>query len=343
MRIGAPDRLAPGRYAVLLTMTDGLGAQLGARDSSGRFRGVRPSLGEIVVAPPATAAGSLDCDDGPAADASVFQACVHGPATATVLSGDSFTVDVTWLAVRKPSADLLVRLALRDDQGGPGPEHTVPLSTHPTSEWRPGDSYMSRYEVRTDPTLAPGAYGLEITLVGPDGPIAWTDPPAWSGVDIRARDRIFTVPDGIEHALDLRLGTGVRLLGLDLDVGSGADAAAHPGDEVIVRLYWLAAGPTDRSYTVFVQLLGPDGFAHGQTDRIPAAGGAPTTSWAPGQVIVDEVPVVLGSGAPQGEYAIAMGLYEAESGQRLPVTDALGTPLPYRRAVLSEILVVVGD
>ncbi|RLC53759.1 MAG: hypothetical protein DRI80_19820, partial [Chloroflexota bacterium] len=87
-------------------------------------------------------------------------------------------------------------------------------------------------------------------------------------------------------------------------------------------------------YTVFVHLISPDGRPHGQVDRFPAGGAAPTTSWAPGQVIVDEIGLPVAADAPAGTYHIAVGMYDGASGGRLPVTDGSGQPLPDDQAVL---------
>jgi hypothetical protein len=101
-----------------------------------------------------------------------------------------------------------------------------------------------------------------------------------------------------------------------------------------LTLYWQADGPTDLDYTVFVHLVGPDGQSHGQVDRFPAAGTAPTTSWADGQVVVDEMALPVAADIPAGLYHVAVGMYDAASGGRLPITDAAGQILPDAQAVL---------
>jgi hypothetical protein len=101
-----------------------------------------------------------------------------------------------------------------------------------------------------------------------------------------------------------------------------------------LTLYWEAGGPTDRDYTLFVHLIGSDGGLVGQVDRIPGNGTAPTSSWAEGQVIVDEVALPTAPGAEAGPYRIAIGFYDAAHGERLSVTDGDGEVLPQNRAIL---------
>jgi hypothetical protein len=45
-----------------------------------------------------------------------------------------------------------------------------------------------------------------------------------------------------------------------------------------------------------------------------------------GEVIADRYTVTLQADAPPGDYAIEIGLYEATTGERLPVLDATGHP-----------------
>jgi hypothetical protein len=120
------------------------------------------------------------------------------------------------------------------------------------------------------------------------------------------------------------------------------DAQVAPGDVIPLTLYWQADGPTDRGYTLFVHLLGPDGLPHGQIDRIPGNGSAPTSSWAAGQVIVEEIALPVAADAPPGAYHIAVGFYDASYGDRLVAMDGSGQTLAGDQAILTEIEVAEG-
>jgi hypothetical protein len=130
-----------------------------------------------------------------------------------------------------------------------------------------------------------------------------------------ARLALFVTAPRLEP-LDVRarLGDRVRLLGARL-----SSDTAHPGGTLALELNWAADGaPGD--LRGFVQLLGPDGSLVAQQDGIPGGGYMPTTAWQPGQPVADrrglELPVDL---AP-GDYMLIAGLYDAATGQRLPVT-----------------------
>ena len=170
--------------------------------------------------------------------------------------------------------------------------------------------------------------------------------PATPGIEITPRDRLFELPADIAHPLDLTLGATVHLRGFDLaafPAEEGKGLVLQRGDTLPIQLYWQADGPADLDYTVFVHLVGPDGRPHGQVDTLPAGGAAPTTSWAPGQVIVDEITLPVAADAPAGAYHVAVGMYDAASGGRLPITDPSGNLLPNGQAILPLEITVAED
>ena len=65
----------------------------------------------------------------------------------------------------------------------------------------------------------------------------------------------------------------------------------------------------------------------------------PTTSWLPGEVVIDEYEIVVDATAPAGEYQIEVGMYDLATMQRLPAFDEQGAPLPSDRILLSKVQV----
>jgi hypothetical protein len=65
----------------------------------------------------------------------------------------------------------------------------------------------------------------------------------------------------------------------------------------------------------------------------------PTTSWLPGEVVVDEYEIVVDAMAPVGEYQIEVGMYDLETMVRLPAFDEQGNPLPGDRILLATVRV----
>jgi len=131
-----------------------------------------------------------------------------------------------------------------------------------------------------------------------------------------SRVRLFSAtPPALAPSPAARLGDRVALLRYAV----GPAGPRHPGEVVDLTLTWQALAPVPDSYTVFTHLLGPDGRVWGQQDSPPLAGARPTSTWRPGEVIVDRYRLAIAADAPAGEYLAEAGLYQPSTGQRLPV------------------------
>ncbi len=111
-----------------------------------------------------------------------------------------------------------------------------------------------------------------------------------------------------------------QLLGFDLHTPE-----VHPGDTLSVRLTWQAMAETDRHYTAFVHLLGPDNPASGsplwaQDDHEPGQATYTTDRWFSGEVVMDAFHLQVPAHAPPGTYTLTTGFYDLETMLRLPVT-----------------------
>ena len=111
----------------------------------------------------------------------------------------------------------------------------------------------------------------------------------------------------------------------------------HPGDDLPVRLYWLAHRVPSGDYKVFVHLITQDdksGMA--QSDSTPVHGYSPTSKWEPGEIIVDEQMLHLDKDIPPGTYLLLTGLYRSDPAQNLAVRQAPQV-LPGDRVRLTSI------
>jgi len=112
---------------------------------------------------------------------------------------------------------------------------------------------------------------------------------------------------------------GFALVGYDTD-----RASYQPGQTVYLQLWWRAGAPVGTDWTVFTHLLGP-ARADGSTlwagqDARPGQGSAPMTTWAPGDLVLDEYQWQLPADAPPGEYQIELGVYDPAQGGRRGLT-----------------------
>jgi hypothetical protein len=331
-----PDRLPPDTYTVKLTITDDTGAQVGAWDAAGVFLGVHVVLGNIEIAPPATAIGPAHCRQpitvGP------LTACPPAPEPWAVPSGDVLNLSLTWSATKPPRDDYAIRWRMIDEAGSSAMTYTVPLSPHATSLWRQGDSFDAHYALRIDPAVPVGQYHIVLNVIGPTGRTLLSNNAAIGTVEVLYRDRQFEIPGDITYPLDLTIGDVIHLLGFDLGASQGV-----PGDTLPLTLYWRGNGPTDIDYTIFVHLIGRDGRPHGQLDVFPGGGTAPTTSWVTDQVVIDTLALPIAADAEPGTYHVAVGFYDAASGGRLPIIDAEGHPVGDQATLPIDIVVAGGS
>jgi 4-amino-4-deoxy-L-arabinose transferase-like glycosyltransferase len=137
-----------------------------------------------------------------------------------------------------------------------------------------------------------------------------------------------------EHDQIVHFGDSFRYLGSDL-----REPTAAPGDRVPVVLYWGATEPVMDDLSIFVHLLDPAGKLIWQDDGAAAHGGRPTSSWAPGEMIIDPHTMVLPSDLPEGDYVLTAGLYDWQTGERLPAATPDGEPRPENRVMIATLAV----
>jgi uncharacterized membrane protein len=111
-----------------------------------------------------------------------------------------------------------------------------------------------------------------------------------------------------------RFGDQIDLL--DYHVRPAADASA-----VDLTLTWRALRPLATRYTIFVHVLGPGQQLLGQKDSWPLDNLYPTDLWQPGRIVPDTHTIPLKAPLPAAGYQIEFGLYDANTGSRLPITE----------------------
>jgi 4-amino-4-deoxy-L-arabinose transferase-like glycosyltransferase len=124
-------------------------------------------------------------------------------------------------------------------------------------------------------------------------------------------------PVSIEHPIEANLENKARLLGFDLD-----DDTVEPGGVLMLTLYWQATTELTESYNVFTHV--ETDRIWGQKDYLPVCSARPTTSWTPGEIIVDRYSVTLDPSTPVGQYPLLVGMYELSTGRRLAILDEKG-------------------
>jgi hypothetical protein len=123
-----------------------------------------------------------------------------------------------------------------------------------------------------------------------------------------------------QHRLQAQFGDRIALIGFDISapiVEAGQSRAR-------VTLYWQALTPISTDYTVFVHLLDGQGNLRSQHDSMPQQGRYPTSLWSTGETVPDVHDLALRADMPPGDYTVRVGLYDLQTGQRLPLKNQAG-------------------
>ena len=252
----------------------------------------------------------------------------------TARPGEPLLLTLYWQAERRLTADYTARIRLRDAQGtlemeeetGPGGEG------HLTSAWQPGEILRDWHDLALPATLPTGDYTLELAVLQGEKQTGIVD---LGNLSVQGRPRRFQAP-AVPQPMGLHLGTQAGFLGYGLSA-----TTIQPGDAIGLTLYWQALDRTGVSYKVFVHLLAPDGQVWAQQDSPPGGGELATPGWMTGEYIEDPYTLVVAPDTPPGDYQIEVGMYDPDTGVRLPVTQPDGS-LTGDRILLPQVVHVAG-
>jgi 4-amino-4-deoxy-L-arabinose transferase-like glycosyltransferase len=330
-----PPGTPPGSYTLVLGVYRQADlVRLDALDASGQPLGQSIVLGRVTVTPgPATPPGAIGrtldrrLDD---ARAGSLRLLGRGKVpTGTIEAGTTFPLDLWW-QTSGPVPDVAARVTLDDATVGALAADATDALGIPgagTSTWPRGGiavRQLLRVPVRAD--AASGTYRLGVTPVDGEGtPLGGVGPFDLGTVTVAARDltAVRTEPPPVGRRLQATLGAVADLYGVD------APTTLAPGAAVTVTLVWRALTTPPVGYKVTVQVA-PDtggaltGAPVAQHDGEPDAWRRPTTTWLPGEYVIDAHPLMLPRDLAPGRYVLVAGMYHPETLVRLPVTGADG-------------------
>jgi len=341
----------PGWYRLEMVVHDGSQA-LAIFGENPSPRGMALDMGSLKVekpaSPPSLASWPLEHRRG--MDFGDLQLLGYDLAEGSYRPGDWVWVRPYWRATRKLAEDYSFYLRLVDDNRWLWAEEVIRPAgdRYPTSSWDEGEIVKGQHSLRI-PLDAPGGdYYVGLVLREPEivqsrGFLADLFRAFSSGsyaldmgkIQVIEVQREFDVPS-IQHPYQANFGGLVEFLGYDLE-----RTGFSPGDVLPLTLYWRALEQMDTSYTAFTHLLDEDNRIWGQQDNPPKEGGHPTTLWVKGEVVADSYHIPVDPDAPPGEYVIKIGLYDAATGERLPVLDERGQNMVDDRILLREVWVIM--
>ena len=122
-----------------------------------------------------------------------------------------------------------------------------------------------------------------------------------------------------DNPMPARFADQIDMLGFNLD-----DHRLVPGQSLEFTIFWSPRGRPTQDYTVFVHLLDSEGQLRGQADSPPTSGRYPTSVWDAGESIADLHALSLAPDLPAGEYRLAIGLYDPQTGKRVHILHENG-------------------
>lgn len=144
-------------------------------------------------------------------------------------------------------------------------------------------------------------------------------PPVGEEENWQGWDAYFYRLGGIQNETDVILGETIQLVGFDL---SGSQISA--GDTLNLTPYWQALQQPSANYSLYVHLYRMETRdVLAQADGAPVGGTRLTPTWDdPNEILVGQTfNLALPADLPDGEYRLALGLYDFQTGTRLLTPD----------------------
>ncbi len=193
----------------------------------------------------------------------------------------------------------------------------------PQSGWPQGVFAAEKYDLHAPSDIAPGAYRLELHLVGQSGE-SFGEPFATS-VEVTSRARAFSAPP-LEHTVRATFGGEIEIMGYEL---------GQMEANLELTLFWRALGYIPRDYKYFVHLWQGETVV-AQVDSMPAAWQYPTSWWAPGEVVSEQI-LFESRDMLNDDFGVTTGFYDPVTGERLPVKLADGAMADVGWVTLKEM------
>ncbi len=296
---------------------------------------------------------SLDAQFGETIRLLAFDA----PSLQNARANSEIPITLFWRAESDVLEDYSVFLQLLDKDGKLAAQRdSLPNNGFtPTMLWQPGETVRDAHTLQLPSNLAPGSYRLVTGLYRfrDLSRLPLTTSQGASDEDFVVLGQV-KIPTDIPsfapaQRLQIQVGPDIQLRGFTLESrgnqfaratnGAPAQLTASSRSTLHLTLEWFARNKLMRDYKVFVHLVDANGNVVRQQDSPPVRGAYPTSIWDANERVVDALELALNDLAT-GEYVLRVGMYDAETGERLPLTNSDGTELPNRALELARVTLV---
>ncbi|MDX1417400.1 MAG: glycosyltransferase family 39 protein, partial [Candidatus Promineifilaceae bacterium] len=307
-----PPGAPPGKYRLRVGLFDpAAGSRLPVLGQNGTFAGDSYFIEEFVITP-GEVPDSLP-DPAHRLDREILpglQLVGYSRGDYSTSTGSPWGLALWWTA-EEPLPPMTAVFELVDSAGNSHTLHAGQpvFDTYPFTDWVTPQFIIDHQILNIPLDLPPGEYQLRLQILAADG--AGYDQIDLGPLGVESTDRIFDPPP-LGHELDVEFGSEIRLLGYDW-------LPQEPNQFELV-LVWQARQATMTDYTAFIHILNQDGTCCvWQIDAMPKSNQYPTSRWLPGEIVIDAYEIAPPPDLAAGDYPMEVGLYLAETGQRLAI------------------------
>lgn len=243
--------------------------------------------------------------------------------------GQALEIDLLWEATQALERDYSIFIHLTDaNEILQAQRDSYPAAgSLPTSDWPTGVLIPDRHRIVIPPTVPAPArlridvgvyeYGSNVRLPTVDGEVDGEVAGEASGDFWTLGYITLLAPAGdsdLPHSVFINFEEQIALIGFEFD-----RRVMRPGETLELTLWWEALDVPASDYKVFTHLILPPEATWAQMDSRPQRGAAHTDTWQPGDRIEDQYELTLPDTAPPGVYFVEIGLYDADTHDRLTV------------------------
>lgn len=267
----------------------------------------------------------------------------------TFYEDDWMIASLIWQVDETPDDDYSMFLHLIEDDGDRvGMKDlvigTVSYPTTPMTQWEAGSVFMEEVainigdaqQIPSSPTLWVGVYD-EQTLRRL--PVSDASGSAFDN-DAAALGEFRVIREQVEPAsipvveTTVQFADAVALYGYTLEANM-----LGPGGSTNLTLFWDVAAPTPFQVSILIHFVDAQGQVVAQADGPPLQGLLNSTLWRAGDRWDDLHSISLPADVPPGEYQLLVGMYNWQSGERLPIDSNTELPVANNTVQLTTITV----
>jgi hypothetical protein len=262
-----------------------------------------------------------------------------------LIPGEAQHLTLTWRALESLPKAINVRVRLYEmatHQVWVEVVNAAPANVR-SQLWPVARPMIDRYTLEIPDDLPDGAYQLQVQVLRaeneiiPETNLEHLIGDAVVLAQLQVQPWVSVTPLTVAHPLTATFGDSIELLGYGLRPANDTTPIVERGGGLRVRLYWHARAVPGASYHIFTHLLTTDNRLVAQSDSIPVYETFPTDQWQAGQYVLDEHLIAIGSDVPPGRYWLKIGMYTADTGERVAARGAAGREMLDRSLPLVQV------